>query len=111
MSIQSVCELWQVRQRFESGVASGVQGWNGTEEAVRDGSARQAGARDQGNLVGPGQGFAGGAAGHGVGVGGESGSCGTPDSLWRSAEQKPGGGDALDEMHRCSAPGARPQWL
>lgn len=42
-----------------------------------------------------GQGFAGRAGGRGVSVGGENNSCGTPDSLGRSAEQKPGCGDAL----------------
>jgi len=81
------------------------------KDDVADGCARHFGECGQRGVSECGQGFPGGADGRGVGIGGDSGSCGTPDGLWRSAEQESGGGDALDEMHRSATLGAAPQWL
>ncbi len=71
---------------------------------------RQGEACDRGDAAGSGQGFAGRAGGRGVSFGGDSGSCGTLDSWWRSAEQESGGGDAFDEMHGSATHRAMPLW-
>lgn len=63
---------------------------------------------DQGDAVGSGQGYTVCADERRVSVDGESGSCGTLDIVRRSAEQEPGGGDALDEMHGSATVRATP---
>src|SRR5581483_5245638 len=95
MSIQWMRAVRRGRQLRLWGVLGGATGWDGSETVVPDGSASHAGACDRGDVAGSGQGFAAGPDGHGVSVGGDSDSCGIPYSLRRSAEQKPGCGDAL----------------
>ena len=63
----------------------------------------------QGDAVGPGPRLPVRVGWRGESGDGKAGSCSSPIHLWRSAEQKPGGGDALDEVHSTATLGTSPQ--